>query len=211
MLAKSMHQIARIEFRNSKFPYARGLCPLATPARGPAPWNPRHWSTIWAPLPGGWIRPWTGPTHMQRSHWCHYQLEIVQIVIDSMLFITAKVWKVSAARTHQNREILQVQLPNMLKLFKKVCVAEVFEPHYTLYKCFVLKVCVWSCYVPTLRSGACKTERKVPVIMYLSINTCTNLNMIFNILSILIGNEWWGYIFPIKFYWSGCLHSIYYT
>ena len=51
MLAKSMHQIARIEFRNSKFPYARGLCPLATPARGPAPWNPRHWSTIWAPPP----------------------------------------------------------------------------------------------------------------------------------------------------------------
>ena len=49
MLAKSMHQIARIEFRNSKFPYARGLCPLPTPARGPAPWNPRYCSTIWAP------------------------------------------------------------------------------------------------------------------------------------------------------------------
>ena len=35
-----MHQIARIEFRNAKFPYARGLCPLATPARGPTPWTP---------------------------------------------------------------------------------------------------------------------------------------------------------------------------
>ena len=40
MLVKSMHQIARIEFRNAKFPYARGLCPLATPARGPTPWTP---------------------------------------------------------------------------------------------------------------------------------------------------------------------------
>ena len=40
MLAKSMHQIARIEFRNSKFPYARGLCPLATPARGLCPLEP---------------------------------------------------------------------------------------------------------------------------------------------------------------------------
>ena len=40
MLAKSMHQIARIEFRNSKFPYARGLCPLATPARGLCPLDP---------------------------------------------------------------------------------------------------------------------------------------------------------------------------
>ena len=40
MLAKSMHQIARIEFRNSKFPYARGLCPLATPARGALPPGP---------------------------------------------------------------------------------------------------------------------------------------------------------------------------
>ena len=49
MLAKSMHQIARIEFRNSKFPYARGLCPLATLARGPASWNPHHRSTIWVP------------------------------------------------------------------------------------------------------------------------------------------------------------------
>ena len=47
MLAKSMHQIARIEFRNSKFPFARGLCPL-DPCQ-PAPWNPRHWLTIWAP------------------------------------------------------------------------------------------------------------------------------------------------------------------
>ena len=42
MLAKSMHQIARIEFRNSKFPYARGLCPLATPARGLCPLDPRQ-------------------------------------------------------------------------------------------------------------------------------------------------------------------------
>ena len=40
MLAKNMHQIARIEFRNSKFPYARGLCPLATPARGLCPLDP---------------------------------------------------------------------------------------------------------------------------------------------------------------------------
>ena len=60
MLAKSMHQIARIEFRNSKFPYARGIWPLQpppggstpwTPARGPAHWNPRHWLTISAPPP----------------------------------------------------------------------------------------------------------------------------------------------------------------
>ena len=29
-----MHQIAQIEFRNAKFSYARGPCPLATPARG---------------------------------------------------------------------------------------------------------------------------------------------------------------------------------
>ena len=72
MLANSMHQIARIEFRNSKFPYARGCCPLATPARGlcpldtrqgaspapSAPWNPRHWLTICPPpLSSGWIRP----------------------------------------------------------------------------------------------------------------------------------------------------------
>ena len=42
MLAKSMHQIARIEFRNSKFPYARGLCPLPTPARGLCPLDPRQ-------------------------------------------------------------------------------------------------------------------------------------------------------------------------
>ena len=56
MLAKSMHQIARIEFRNSKFPTQGGSAPW-TPARGPAPWNPRYWSTIWAPLSRGWIRP----------------------------------------------------------------------------------------------------------------------------------------------------------
>ena len=42
MLAKSMHQIARIEFRNSKFPYARGLCPLATPAKGLCPLDPHQ-------------------------------------------------------------------------------------------------------------------------------------------------------------------------
>ena len=67
MLAKSMHQIARIEFRNAKFPYARGLCPLATPAkgvsswtpdRGPASWKPRSRSTICPPLSSCWIRPW---------------------------------------------------------------------------------------------------------------------------------------------------------
>ena len=39
MLAKSMHQIARIEFRNSKFPYARGLCPL-DPRQGASPMEP---------------------------------------------------------------------------------------------------------------------------------------------------------------------------
>ena len=58
MLAKSMHQIARIEFRNSKFPYARGLCHLATPARGLCPLDPRQGTSpleppslvnIWAP------------------------------------------------------------------------------------------------------------------------------------------------------------------
>ena len=62
MLAKSMHQIVQIEFRNSKFPYTRdsqggaatlqpqsgGSAPW-TPTRGLAPWNPCHWSTIWAP------------------------------------------------------------------------------------------------------------------------------------------------------------------
>ena len=40
MLAKSMHQIVQIEFRNAKFPYARGCCPLATPASGLAPGPP---------------------------------------------------------------------------------------------------------------------------------------------------------------------------
>ena len=59
----------------------------------------------------------------------------------------------------------------------------------TLYKCFVLKVCLWSCYVPTLRSGECRTERKVPVIMHLSINTCINLNMIFDILYFIFSNS----------------------
>ena len=34
-----MHQIARIEFRNSKFPYARGLCPL-DPRQGASPMEP---------------------------------------------------------------------------------------------------------------------------------------------------------------------------
>ena len=33
MWVKNMHQIAQIELRNAKLPYARGLCPLATPAR----------------------------------------------------------------------------------------------------------------------------------------------------------------------------------
>ena len=45
----SMHQIARIEFRIAKFPYARGLCPLATPARGPAPWTPVFVTNFTAP------------------------------------------------------------------------------------------------------------------------------------------------------------------
>ena len=49
MLVMSMHQIARIEFRNAKFPYARGLCPLATPARGPAPWTPVFVTNFTAP------------------------------------------------------------------------------------------------------------------------------------------------------------------
>ena len=62
MLAKSMHQIARIEFRNSKFPYARGLFPLATPARGPAPWKPPSLiNNLAPPLSSGWIRPWLWP------------------------------------------------------------------------------------------------------------------------------------------------------
>ena len=39
MLAKSMHQITRIEFRNSKFPYTRGLCPL-NPRQGASPLEP---------------------------------------------------------------------------------------------------------------------------------------------------------------------------
>ena len=49
MLVMSMHQIARIEFRNAKFPYARGLCPLVTPARGPAPWTPVFVTNFTAP------------------------------------------------------------------------------------------------------------------------------------------------------------------
>ena len=57
MLAKSMHQIARIEFRNSKFPYARGLCPLATPARELCPLDPPLLVNNLAPLSSGWIRP----------------------------------------------------------------------------------------------------------------------------------------------------------
>ena len=44
-----MHQIARIEFRNANFPYARGLCPLATPARGQAPWTPVFVTNFTAP------------------------------------------------------------------------------------------------------------------------------------------------------------------
>ena len=35
-----MHQIVQIELRNAKFPYARGLCPLATPPRASAPFSP---------------------------------------------------------------------------------------------------------------------------------------------------------------------------
>ena len=68
MLVKSMHQIARIEFRNSKFPYARGLCPLATPARGLCPLDTRQGASPLEPpslvnnlgpppLSSGWIRP----------------------------------------------------------------------------------------------------------------------------------------------------------
>ena len=67
MLAKSMHQIARIEFRNSKFPYARGLCPLATrqgalppgPRQGASPLEPPLLvNNLGPPLSSGWIRPW---------------------------------------------------------------------------------------------------------------------------------------------------------
>ena len=42
MMAKSMHQIARIEFRNSKFRYARARCPLTTPAMGLCPLDPHQ-------------------------------------------------------------------------------------------------------------------------------------------------------------------------
>ena len=49
MLVKSMYQIAQIEFRNAKFAYARGLCPLATPARGPTPWTPVFVTNFTAP------------------------------------------------------------------------------------------------------------------------------------------------------------------
>ena len=83
MLAKSMHQIARIEFRNSKFPYARGLCPLATPARGLCPLDPRQRTSplkppslvnnLGPPLSSAWIRPWlvvmgASTTHMVCCH-----------------------------------------------------------------------------------------------------------------------------------------------
>ena len=49
MLAKGMHQIARIEFRNSKFPYARGLCPL-DPRQGASPLEPPSLVNNLAPL-----------------------------------------------------------------------------------------------------------------------------------------------------------------
>ena len=39
MLTKSMHQIARTEFRNAKFP-TQGGCPLATPTSGSSPGTP---------------------------------------------------------------------------------------------------------------------------------------------------------------------------
>ena len=56
MLAKSMHQIARIEFRNSKFPYARGLCPL-DPPRGPAPGTPIIGQQFGPPFPAAGSLP----------------------------------------------------------------------------------------------------------------------------------------------------------
>ena len=34
------HQIAQIEFRNAKFLYARGRCPLQPPPEGCVPWTP---------------------------------------------------------------------------------------------------------------------------------------------------------------------------
>ena len=53
MLVKSMHQIARIEFRNAKFPYARGPTPWTpvlvtnfTAPRGEAILDPRLCGTI---------------------------------------------------------------------------------------------------------------------------------------------------------------------
>ena len=68
MLAKSMHQIARIEFRNSKFPYAKGALPPCNPHQGALPPGPPPGGQppgtpvigqqFWAPpLSSGWIRP----------------------------------------------------------------------------------------------------------------------------------------------------------
>ena len=95
MLAKSMHQIARIEFRNSKFPYARGLCPLATPARGLCPLDPRQGASpleppslvnnLGPPLSSGWIRPWSEYCvvccHLRVSWACNIQRCIRKAIV----------------------------------------------------------------------------------------------------------------------------------
>ena len=68
MLAKSMHQIARIEFRNAKFPYARGLCPL----------DPHSRSTIWAQFGAPPFQrldpPLASPEHIQTESEFFYYL-----------------------------------------------------------------------------------------------------------------------------------------
>ena len=51
MLAKSIHQLVRIEFWNTKFPYASRRCPLATPVRGLCPLDPPDLVINLPPLP----------------------------------------------------------------------------------------------------------------------------------------------------------------
>ena len=57
ILAKSVHQVAQIEFRNAKFPYARGRCPLATPAKGLCPLEPPSSVNNLAPFPAAGSAP----------------------------------------------------------------------------------------------------------------------------------------------------------
>ena len=57
MLAKSMHQIVRIEFRNSKFPYARGSAPLQPPPGGQPPGTPVIGQQFGPPFPAAGSAP----------------------------------------------------------------------------------------------------------------------------------------------------------